>query len=193
MEYSYTKNNLLEHIEKYSYSSFYAEDFLIAFFTDRKQFISALDKRGSSCVVNEYKVIDNNESPGNTLLYFKHFLDDCEKVALTVDNGFVILLKRFEVTKKIYVEYDERFRWKKDSSNTELELYVYFSICCSKAYEKSKHLSFLNALIKCNDILCSQKVELFSKTIINLLRLAIENELGHVKRLMMEKGVVLHV
>ncbi|MBQ7673920.1 MAG: hypothetical protein IJT36_05280 [Alphaproteobacteria bacterium] len=193
MEYFYTKNNLLEHVEKYRYPPFYGKDFLVAYFESRNQFVSKLDKKGSLYVVNEDKIIDNNKSAGNTFLYFKRFLGDYEKSDINKDNGFVILLKRFEVTKKIYSEYDEKtFRWKKDSSNTELELYVYFSICCSKAYEKSKHLSFLNALIKCNDILCSQKVELFPETIINLLRLAIENELKYVKHLINEKGIILH-
>jgi hypothetical protein len=60
------------------------------------------------------------------------------------------------VKKNIWAQVDENFRPLEEARNDCLELYVLFSYNCLIAYKKTQHLSFLNTLIKANDIISSQ-------------------------------------
>ena len=65
-----------------------------------------------------------------------------------------------------------------------MNLYILFSDCCYLAYKKINHLSCINAILKCNDILVSQKD--FSSADTKMLKTVIENELKVIKELQNE-------
>jgi hypothetical protein len=81
------------------------------------------------------------------------------------------------------------FRALEDSICDDLNLYIYFSACCGKAYKKTRHLSFLNAILKCSDILLSQKKQAFQKSNKSLLKQILEEEEFFVLNLMKEKNI----
>ena len=168
MDYTYCDRNLLEEKETYQYSKYYGNDFISAYFDNRKRFLNALKGNG----LNFFDAEKNS----NTFDFMKSFYNGNE----TTDR-FALLLKRFEVTKKLFLNTDENFRKVNDSPFDDLDLYVLFELCCFKAFKETHHLSFLNAMLKCGDILISQKD--FSKTDVSHLKIAIEQEVSCVKEI----------
>jgi hypothetical protein len=70
-------------------------------------------------------------------------------------NQFNLLLKRFEVTKKIYSTYDLDFRPTNSRDSSNILFYLMFSYLLIFKYRETKKFNYLNALIKINDIICS--------------------------------------
>ena len=62
------------------------------------------------------------------------------------------MIKRFEVTKKIYESYDDNFRPHDKAKYQNPNLYVLFAEILILAYRKYSKLQYLNALLKVNDI-----------------------------------------
>ena len=187
MEYLYSKKNLLEESERYRYSSFQGMDFLESFFVERNRLISSLPEHDNKESDGVESIHDNNDSY-DTLQYFKHFLHNYKDAKIIKDDGIALLLKKFEISKKIYSKISHNLNALKNSDYKNINLYIYFSACCCKAYEKTKHLSFLNALIKCNDIICSQKDLLFSNNFkITLLKHVFLYEKKTIQQMIKEK------
>ena len=67
-----------------------------------------------------------------------------------------LLVKRFEVSKKIYENYDAALR-KGYGGSTNLYLYEQFALILSLIYLRTNRLSFLSALLKVNDLLLSTR------------------------------------
>ena len=168
MNYPYCDRNLLEEKETYQYSKYYGDEFISAYFDNRNHFLNALKENGLN--------LFETEKDSNTFNFLKSFYDGKE----TTDK-FALLLKRFEVTKKLFLHTDENFRKVNDSPFDDLDLYVLFELCCFKAFKETGHLSFLNGMLKCGDILVSQKD--FSKTDVSRLKTAIEQEINCVKEI----------
>ena len=81
------------------------------------------------------------------------------------DNARIdLLLKRFEVTRKIYGTYDETFRPTDKSDYREPGRYALFGVVLVLAYRNTGRLPYLNALLKMNDILCSTFAAMDSAT-----------------------------
>jgi hypothetical protein len=65
-----------------------------------------------------------------------------------------ILIKRFEVTKKIYEEYGSNFSKGRGRDNN-IVLYFMFSLCLSIFYCSTKNIKYLSTLLKITDLICS--------------------------------------
>lgn len=168
MDYPYCDQNLLEEKETYRYSKYYGDGFIPAYFDNRKRFLNTLKENG----LNLFETAKDS----NTFDFLKSFYEGKE-----MTDRFALLLKRFEVTKKLFLHTDENFRRINNSPFDDLDLYVLFELCCFKAFKETRHLSFLNAMLKCGDILISQKD--FSKTDVSLLKTAIEREIDCVREI----------
>jgi hypothetical protein len=82
-----------------------------------------------------------------------------------------LLVQRFEVSKRIYSEYDKDLRPININNYNDISLYIRFAEILNSAYEGSKELYYLNALLKVMDILFSEKSNLSSKEVGRLSRL----------------------
>ena len=108
--YAYTQNNLLKYPHKYQYSKFEGKEFFTKFQKDREYVISffrnrlkRLNATNNSLKSTIFKV-DNNLILKDFLIYLYNS-NDCE--ILKQDNKTIhILIKRFEVGKKLYLTYD---------------------------------------------------------------------------------------
>ena len=96
---------------------------------------------------------------------------------------FLKLLQRFEVTKRIWNSVDVEFRPVAGAIGDRLDLYVLFALCCISAYDRTQHLSFLNAALKTGDIICSQPPLAGTSTVGVLARLVLSAELDAVTEL----------
>ena len=67
------------------------------------------------------------------------------------------VVRKFETTKRIHPDYDAQFLALDRTAYHDLSLYVRLAEVFEAAYENTKVLIFLNALLKCVDTLCSIK------------------------------------
>jgi len=77
------------------------------------------------------------------------------------------LVQRFEVTKKIYPQYQEGI-WKPLGDPNNPFLYVLFSLVLSQKFVATKNFKYFNSLLKVNDILCSIRSDLSFDSASNL-------------------------
>lgn len=75
----------------------------------------------------------------------------------------LLLLKRFEVTKRIYLRYKPDLRPVDSSEFRDLSLYLRWAEILGLAYEKFGHLFYLNAFIKVLDTLVSVKDDILAE------------------------------
>ena len=156
----------------YSYSKFHGTQFLESWKTTRNNFACAAHNQF------EIQFADNCQTETALESWYK------SDFSLYPENysSLLLLLKRFEVTRKIYDTYDGQFRPVLDADFTSYRLYALFGLVLIKAYDETGFLPFLNALLKTNDILVSRKDELDDITS-NLACISINEEIIAVGKL----------
>jgi adenylylsulfate kinase len=184
--YSYTQNNLLENPHKYQYSKFEGKEFFDKLIYDRNQSKNYLENRlkklNNSLIKKENLKYNSFELENNLIL--KDFLiflyQSSKEELLKYSNTIDILIKRFEVGKKLYLTYDLNEIRKSSVSFDELLNYPLFSLVLQKYYNYSnnqKKFVYLNAILKVNDIISSIKSEFILYDEVYYSIEAISNEL----------------
>ena len=108
-------------------------------------------------------------------------------------KGYICLwlskyLKKYEVSKKLYYEYDSDFK-KNDGDYENFTNYLLLSINLLSFFKKTKNLKFLNTSLKLDDMLCSNYNKLNSTLDRIILLMALEYELELVRDLYTRKGI----
>ncbi len=176
-KYKYINSNTPEEKIDYSYSKYNGEDFMQVWEESRQKYINYEE-------IPVIKNIAKENTCSESLFYswIKNFKDgnhaDLEEINL--------LLKRFEVTRKIYKKYNSKFRpLDKTTDFNEINLYILFSCVLVNAYLNTKKLYYLNSLLKVNDIILSNK-DAINKEYINLFNYCISKEVEFIKNLRRE-------
>jgi len=164
-KYSYTFNNLLEFPHKYQYSKFEGEELFDKFKNDRRACLEFLNKRLLKLdrSTNNLQLYPNEYTKGNNLI-LKNFLIHIyngNKAKLKEYKAIIeLIIKRFEVSKKLHLTYDLTEIRKSSLDYEELLNYPLFSLVLQKIYSNTlsrQKLIYLNAIIKVNDIISSAK------------------------------------
>lgn len=123
------------------------------------------------------------------ILFILHRYSKPKVVYKKIYNWLSMFIKKYEVSKKIYVEYNPR--WEKKSADYKIiENYVLLALNLAIFYNNSKNLKFLNTLLKLNDILCGIKEDI-PENYRPLFCLALYLELDAIKHLASKKGLVI--
>lgn len=190
-KYSYTKNNLLKIAHKYQYSKFEGVEFFNKFKIDRKNSIEFFEKRFKKLKKFNLTPLKNKEIYINNDLILKEFLvhlllsseDELQNNFKTID----IIVKRFEVGKKLYLTYNKKDIIKNSSNYEELLNYPLFSLVLQRYYYitfSAKKLTYLNAILKVNDIISSINSEFIFIDEIYYSKLALNGELKIVGKIL---------
>lgn len=142
VEYKYLSENVPQKKINYSYSTYYGRPFITAWIASRSKYLD-------SDVIKEEE-LTSSSILGKTLMSWQKEMNR--------DFNFSdlnLLVKRFEVTKKIYSEYDNLFRPVGSKDFSDIVNYLLFANTLICAYRQTKLMPYLNALIKVNDICCS--------------------------------------
>ena len=99
-----------------------------------------------------------------------------------------LILKKFEVSKRIYDFYLPEFKKSDDSDFKNLNNYLQLASILSRSYEIKNKLNYLNGMLKVNDTLISVFYELSGLEKKNLAWL-IRMELNHVSKLASKLGI----
>ena len=152
--YIYCDNDVPNSKINYSYSKFHGSVFLNSWMENRM----AVDL--SEVKQFEIKFLTNTE----TEKIFENWIQGGFPNFSNNLNALLLLLKRFEVTKKIYDSYDSEFRPNQNSKYDNLSLYAIFGHVLIHAYKETQFLPLLNTLLKINDIIKSQEATLDKRT-----------------------------
>jgi|SaaInlStandDraft_2_1057019.scaffolds.fasta_scaffold58358_2 hypothetical protein len=161
IEYKYNQGDLLNNPQNYNFTEFGNWDFLNAFKKSRNKFSRDSDM-SSDLLQNFFKLlipnldIDNNlHDKIETDKYLKIILIDIFQKNLFNYNHIDIFVKKFELTKKLFEKYNEKFiPISKNCFN--LINYILLSFICLLCYKQEKNLKYLNTSLKLNDTLTNQ-------------------------------------
>jgi len=161
IEYKYNQGDLLNNPQNYNFTKFGNWDFLNAFKKSRNKFSRDSDM-SSDLLQNFFKLlipnldIDNNlHDKIETDKYLKIILIDIFQKNLFNYNHIDIFVKKFELTKKLFEKYNEKFiPISKNCFN--LINYILLSFICLLCYKQEKNLKYLNTSLKLNDTLTNQ-------------------------------------
>ena len=147
MEYKYHQDDCPQKKIDYSYSQYSGVPFLNGFLAYRRKY---LEKQS----LNRKVQFDTVSGSATELLFMDWLARMTKKESFALEK-LDTLLKRFEVTKRIYSQYDAKFRPIGDKNYSELRLYCLFSHVLIYTFETYGYLQYLNSLIKVNDIVSS--------------------------------------
>jgi hypothetical protein len=141
--YPYCSENPLEEPNNYSYSNFSGITFLICWRSQRLKSLTI-----SPISVAERVVGGSTDQLIARLIILLKRNEVDEELWLSIN----MLLKRFEVTKKLHKEYDENWRPKNSLDYTSPERYLSFCEMMDLAFLRREKYQYLNALLKCMDV-----------------------------------------
>ena len=195
-KYVYVDRNLLDEPEKYFFSEYKGEEFVKSYFISRKESLPSLKKNSINYddLFKEYVDGLKIEELSRNTIETKKVLSNILKKSIDFKNKNIdekkylnVLISKFEVSKKIYSEYDLDFK-PMNIEYKDIENYCMLSYICMNEYLKEKNLKYLNVAIKINDLLCSLKERLsdnllfFKNTVINI-------ELEIIKSIFIKEGI----
>ncbi len=167
--YNYLDKNVPNSKINYSFSKYLGECFIKIWKDSRKE---VLDKYKLDKGINSDKVLGTLQygkiGVYDTLTLIKTWCSN-KKELVKFFPKINLLLKRFEVTKKIFNKYDIDFYPINRDDYKNFTCYCgfgYLLVCC---YEVSGKLQYLNSLLKLNDILCSVSDKLSKKNLQTLV------------------------
>lgn len=194
IDYLYSNGDLFENPQKYQKTPYYGKEFLLSYITSRQNILEIFE---DSILISEiysrhdYEHFDMNSAEfylENFLVYL--IMNFNSKVESDIDNFCNILLKKFEITKKLFLTYNNNLK----EISTDFKYvrnYLLLSILIILMYDKTKNLKYLNTLFKINDSIITQISSFKNNDDGKILRFILEKEIFFVKELCKQKGVVL--
>ena len=190
-KYNYTLINLLKYPQKYQYSKFEGKEFFKLFKENRLFTLDFLKKRQKKIENKNSSKFDKNKIifiKGKKII-LKNFLtylynlnnNNIHKYKKDVN----LLIKRFEVSKRLYLTYNLKKITRTSIKFDELLNYSLFSLVLQKFYPKLNNhekMIYLNSILKTNDIIVSVSNNLTSYEEIYYSIKAISNELIIIKK-----------
>lgn len=148
--YPYASGDLLESPNTYFYSEFKGPEFIRDWQESRA---ACLDENAPSASVIE------QTCDGPTARFLEQVMAQlaAPDFAPVEKQRLDALLRNFEAKKRIYEDYHPGFNSKDRTDYRALCLYVRFAEAMVAAYRRWQALPYLNALIKCLDILCAMR------------------------------------
>jgi len=195
--YPYSSENLLEKPQKYQMSPFEGKDFLSSYLNSRKKIIQILEKNKKNSYdenLNQFKkYINTNFESFSEKIILEKFLSFLIYNLLEMNkdkqiNEYVdLVLKKFEIKKRLYSTYNSEFKEITDDYKN-LHNYTLLALIFQIKYKQTRALKYLNAILKLNDILCSQHSNLNSQDA-ELTYHLLNHEIDFVSELCHKKGI----
>ena len=181
-EYPYSQGNRAEDRNTYFYTPYLGAPFLESWKLNRMEAIGRLEPASSAPAPEPCNPDDHG---GKAVL--ERIYAETMSLSSHSSDTLLLLLKRFEVVKRIYAEYNDDLRPTDPKQFHDPSLYLRFAEILDLAYSQSKNLFFLNAFIKSLDILVSLQEEIAENDQGRLAR-CVRNEIQHVEEISKETG-----
>ena len=196
--YSFTESNKLKEKLRYEYFKYKGIDFIKSYFNNRINAKLKLLKTSKNKILDISQILTEPTMEKisldllNTNIFLKNSLFNQMRQPHNFNiKLFNIILRKFEVTKRIYESYKLPLLIKCGDNYSNVSNYCYFSINCFQYYKYSKNLKYLNSGIKSNDILVSILDEIGTKHEASITITCLEAELECVKNLCKKNGIII--
>jgi len=190
MSYLYTDGDKIISPNTYFYAEYNGHEFLNSYFENRKMIIDKTEDAVEPSFSEN--VIERNESFIQTSSFlgkiYTSLQSENHSSSTDIFSDIDLILKKFEVSKRIYDFYLPEFKKSDDSDFKNLNNYLQLASILSRSYEIKNKLNYLNGMLKVNDTLISVFYELSGLEKKNLAWL-IRMELDHVNKLASKLGI----
>ncbi len=184
MSYSYTDGDKIASPNTYFYTEYNGQEFLNSYFGNRKSILRKT-KDAVEPMFSEND-IETDQSLIRTSIYLDYLYTSLQSQNHSRNADIFaeinLILKKFEVSKRIYDFYLPEFKKSDDSDFKNLNNYLKLASVLSRSYEITNKLNYLNGMLKVIDTLISvfnEMSELEKKNLAWLIRL----EIDHVGKL----------
>ena len=193
MEYSYTNTDLLEFPQKYQMTPFEGREFLSSYEKNRQKILDKiknnqtvnslshtlklLQKQFLIDIKSDQKIFVTGNQLSSILLRLQH-----QKETQQETKFIMALLKKFEIKKRIFSEYDHELK----ENSTDFKIltnYILLAAICAKKFQDNSNPKFLNTLLKLNDTICSQIDSINDVNNLSLIYYIINLELEYIRDL----------
>mgnify|MGYP001394299251 CR=1 FL=1 len=184
MSYSYTDGDKIASPNTYFYTEYNGQEFLNSYFGNRKSIL----RKTKDAVEPTFSenVTETDQSLIQTSIYLDYLYTSLQSQNHSRNADIFaeinLILKKFEVSKRIYDFYLPEFKKSDDSDFKNLNNYLKLASVLSRSYEITKKLNYLNGMLKVIDTLISvfnEMSELEKKNLAWLIRM----EIDHVGKL----------
>ena len=177
-------------------SSYEGADFLVSYQFSRSKIITKLEKMPKFVPYSENLFFSQRVSQATAIIKKNKFSTNelyhsiITELISNPKNMQVIpiidkFLKKFEVRKKIFLYYDNKFNNVGDSFK-EIQNYILLSFMCFIRYQVTSDLKYLNTFLKLNDTICSVKNLIINRIDISLFHYLLTSEIKYISKLLDE-------
>jgi len=193
LEYSYANTDLLEFPQKYQMTPFEGREFLSSYEKNRQKILDKiknnqtvnslshtlilLQKQFLIDIKSDQKIFVTSNQLSSILLRLQH-----QKETQQETKFIMALLKKFEIKKRIFSEYDHELK----ENSTDFKIltnYILLAAICAKKFQDDSNPKFLNVLLKLNDTICSQIDSINDGNDLSLIYYIINLELEYIRDL----------
>ena len=190
LEYSYTNTDLFEFPQKYQMTPFEGKEFLSSYEKTRQKILDKiknnqtvnslshtlklLQKQFLIDIKSDQKIFVTSNQLSSILLRLQH-----QKETQQETKFIMALLKKFEIKKRIFSEYDHELK----ENSTDFKIltnYILLAAICAKKFQDNSNPKFLNTLLKLNDTICSQIDSINDVNNLSLIYYIINLELEYI-------------
>ncbi len=190
MTYPYTDGDKIISPNTYFYTEYNGQKFLEAYLENREMIIALIKEAVEPLFGNND--IKIKESFIQTSVFLEKMNVSLQShnhsTKTEIFSDIDMILKKFEVSKKIYDFYLPEFKTSVDSDFKTLNNYLQFASILSRSYEITNKLNYLNGMLKVIDTLISVFNELSELEKKNLKWLILM-ELDHISKLNEKLGI----
>tara|TARA_B100001105_G_scaffold89187_1_gene70896 strand:- start:80 stop:676 length:597 start_codon:yes stop_codon:yes gene_type:complete len=193
LEYNYANTDLLEFPQKYQMTPFEGREFLSSYEKNRQKILDKiknnqtvnslshtlklLQKQFLIDIKSDQKIFVTGNQLSSILLRLQH-----QKETQQETKFIMALLKKFEIKKRIFSEYDHELK----ENSTDFKIltnYILLAAICAKKFQDNSNPKFLNTLLKLNDTICSQIDSINDVNNLSLIYYIINLELEYIRDL----------
>ncbi len=170
MAYEYVTDNNLYEKQNYMYSEYRGMDFLRDYLDSRRWYIDSISYKndGREATSHEEGATDPVQSD---LMQILHKLEsgECDRELTDRMNAYT---KSFEVRKRIYSDYDSRWKPVEGAGFESYLSYLLFADCLLHMYKHTECLKYFSCLLKVDDTMLSvssllpEELTMYLRTII---------------------------
>jgi hypothetical protein len=171
----------------YSYSKYLGLEFIDYWKTSRIENLKEFDKENLDIII---KNIDSRVLQEGFIFskeLFSKWIKSIDLSNLDFIKDVNLLVKRFEVTRKIYNEYNDLMRPNNKKDYLQMDNYSLYGIVLGLLFSETKKYQYLNAHIKLNDVLIGWEANYLNKASLTLRAYSLDLEYNNVIQILNKK------
>ena len=194
IKYQYCNRDLLNKPEKYNFAVFQGNEFLQSYLDFRFSIVKKLENSIKMNVTFTELINNfcNQNTPQENDIELENLLIktlyEKKMKSHKLDTNIDVFLKKYEIKKRLMSQYDTEF-FEKNQDYKNLRNYLLLELLCVIRYEETRHLKFLNTILKINDMLITQAQKIHNETDLCIFKHNLEYEIKFVKELCELKGL----